>query len=167
MVSFFVSLPILLATVSGWVTTRSRQNAVPARETRFLALEAFISVLVSVEGLYQRTKNSAPEASSLVVKRLMEIRKKSDTAQIVAANDRLLHDNPSQQCTARPFLYPAVSERPWVGVIVSDGDCRYEWYAYEGYNVSRTQSRVVPAPVLRGLAVVPVDLVQLVGEGEP
>jgi hypothetical protein len=36
-------------------------------------------------------------------------------------------------CTRRPFVYPAVSEVPWVGALEPDPACRFAFYGYEDY----------------------------------
>ncbi|MGE3341994.1 MAG: hypothetical protein AB7L71_01060 [Vicinamibacterales bacterium] len=36
-------------------------------------------------------------------------------------------------CTAAPFLYPALSERAWTGLLSPSGDCPYRYYGYPAY----------------------------------
>lgn len=43
-------------------------------------------------------------------------------------------ENPIQRCTARPFVYPAVSEKAWTGLIESNSiPCTYDGYGYRSY----------------------------------
>jgi hypothetical protein len=43
-------------------------------------------------------------------------------------------ENPIIRCTARPFIYPAISEKAWTGVIESNTrPCKYEGYGYRSY----------------------------------
>jgi hypothetical protein len=160
MVSFFVALPIMLAAVSGWFCTQYAKHDVIQSGRWILALAAFIFVEVNIEVFYLHAKNSLPETSNPLIQSLKNIKINSEKAQIIAANNDLHKGNPLQDCSARPFIFPAVSERPWIGVIDPHGDCRYQWYGYEGYNVGPDKSRVLPAPILEGLPIVSVESIR-------
>jgi len=49
----------------------------------------------------------------------------ADPAAVVANNPAGFH-----HCTAIPFVFPAVSERPWIDVIPAGNDCHYLDYSY-------------------------------------
>jgi len=49
----------------------------------------------------------------------------ADPAAVVANNPAGLH-----HCTAIPFVFPAVLERPWIDVIPAGNDCHYLDYSY-------------------------------------
>jgi hypothetical protein len=66
--------------------------------------------------------------------------------EVAQANDHKVNDaqkfgyfdlNPIKRCSARPFLYPAVSETAWTNVIeVNPGPCEYYAYGYDDYHPS-------------------------------
>lgn len=64
---------------------------------------------------------------------------------ILEADSTLLAGNPVTLCRARPFVFPAVSERPWIGVMAQHSDCRYEDYGYENYRPAAGSNRALPA----------------------
>ncbi len=56
--------------------------------------------------------------------------------------------NPISECTAQPFVYPAVSERPWVDVIMPLEDCVYLYYGYPQYGITPLHQYVSVQPKL-------------------
>ena len=72
------------------------------------------------------------------------------------ADAELLELAPIEAGTSRPFLFPAVSERPWVDVIVADGRCQYKDYGYREYGQINTgESGAVKTRIMPGMRVVP------------
>jgi hypothetical protein len=93
-----------------------------------------------------------------LIDELKSLRSTSPRTSILEATTELMSQNPLKRCSARPFVFPAFSERPWVGVLHSPGiDCKYEFYGYEYYGVSSSGDRVSIPPVIPdGLAIQPV-----------
>lgn len=56
--------------------------------------------------------------------------------------------NPVERCTAKPFIYPALSEHPWLNVIVEDPDCFYQYYGYHNYGITDDSQKVTVQPKL-------------------
>lgn len=56
-------------------------------------------------------------------------------------------------CAAIPFLYPAITEKAWIGVIECDGKCPFDYYGYPSYFLD--QAPLVSAP-RQGPLVAPV-----------
>jgi hypothetical protein len=79
----------------------------------------------------------------------LTLRQRSDIGKFQVFDDLSeASANPFRRCTARPFLYPAVSERAWIGVIESNqSPCDYYGYGYEDY---RNSIRVNPSNTLGG-----------------
>ena len=51
--------------------------------------------------------------------------------------------NPIDACAAQPFVFPAVSERPWMGVITpNNGKCSYQNYGYQQYKINPDTNQV-------------------------
>ena len=51
-------------------------------------------------------------------------------------------ENPVAICWAKAFIYPALSEHPWLGAIDPQPGCVYEFYGYAQYGMTPTQSTV-------------------------
>lgn len=80
---------------------------------------------------------------------------------ILSPDLKLLLSNSQRQFNAQPFMYPAISERPWVNVVraperFEDGGkhLNYWSYGYEVYGITPTQQNVnVPAKIPKGMKV--------------
>lgn len=154
-VSFFVALPVLLLGVSCWPSAQPKGNAVPLVAGGMLLTATVLTAVISVGNIRHGIPQDAHGPRNVLVKRLIEIREQSGADVVISVDEGLIQANPFKECTAAPFAYPAVSERPWVGVIDLEGSCVYKWYGYEAYNVGPKQLRSLPAPVLRGYPIVP------------
>lgn len=51
-------------------------------------------------------------------------------------------------CSSRPFLYPALSERPWLNLVSETDNCHYFLYGYPAYGIEGASNRVTVAPIL-------------------
>lgn len=60
---------------------------------------------------------------------------------------------PITSCTAQPFIYPAVSERPWSGVIDHQSKCEYVYYGYPAYKIPADKEEKMPPPVMQGMSL--------------
>lgn len=60
-------------------------------------------------------------------------------------------------CTAAPFLYPALTERAWTGLLSATGDCPYRNYGYPAY-FTGSPGTLTPVVLPPGGAVVSVPL---------
>ena len=77
----------------------------------------------------------------------------------------MLDENPVTQCNARPFVYPAISERIWVDVIEPADNCiynrfgftEYTNYGYQMYGLSAQNQRLSVVPELKGLPIINLD----------
>lgn len=56
--------------------------------------------------------------------------------------------NPIERCTAQPFIYPALSEHPWLNIIVEDTSCFYQYYGYHNYGITDDSQKVTVSPRL-------------------
>ena len=154
-VSFFVALPVLLGMISRWFVSATNGSDRIAIERRFLRLSLFIVILATAHVLHRGSLNRPPVAGqNLLIEQLVSIRKTAQREVVIDAPADMVKLGPVSECSARPFVYPAVSERPWIGVIRLDEDCVYENYGYEAYNLSSSQAKVLSVLELRGLSLV-------------
>lgn len=157
-VSFFVALPAILAGISRWFVADVGKEIRPAISLLIIGGVALLVGLASAKHLYlSSSKPPVAGVKNPLIERLTSIRKKADKALVVEAGEDMARLNPIAECAARPFVFPAVSERPWVGIIKIGDGCAYQHYGYPDYNVAPGQFGALPAPQLRGLPLVSED----------
>ncbi|MFW7343412.1 hypothetical protein V0R37_17950 [Pollutimonas sp. H1-120] len=61
---------------------------------------------------------------------------------------------PITSCAAQPFIYSALSERPWSGVIDDKSKCDYIYYGYSAYRIPANKQEKMPPPILQGMSLV-------------
>ena len=74
---------------------------------------------------------------------LSQMQSSIDKLSIYSPSSDALNLNPVKYCLARPFLYPALSERPWFGVIEGGSKCEYLYYGFDDYISKRPQNDLV------------------------
>lgn len=151
-VALFVSLPGLVAMLVTWM----ERLAVDQRMT--LVFGVFLVCLLSLKSFYQASalnpRHSAIE-ESVLINELIRLRNTSAMHYVLRPSADELANNPVKGCSAQPFVFPAVSERPWVDVIsgASKG-CRYSYYGYEQYGITEEQQHIKLKPrLLPGMAI--------------
>ncbi|MFM8261569.1 MAG: hypothetical protein ACKN9S_04765, partial [Pirellula sp.] len=94
---------------------------------------------------------------NLLIDELRGLRENSPKSDILEATDEMKSRNPVKRCSARPFLFPSVSERSWVDVLQDENmNCDYYGYGYPDYGVKTTQDEVAPAVgILPGMRIQP------------
>jgi len=141
-VAFFVSLPAAAAALAGFLSSPRYANR------PVLAVATALVLAVSVRAYWNASQFSSARAQprhNELIGRLLEARKSVPRRVILEADSTLLAGNPVTLCRARPFVFPAVSERPWIGVMAQHTDCRYEDYGYENYRPAAGSNRALPA----------------------
>ncbi len=151
-ISFFVCMPNLIFYSKEILSVAASWKP----GVRLAAMVAIIAI--SAPGLYKASIASSihrhDAVSSKFIDSLVQIRDQSDVSSIFSPNSQSLELNPVERCTARPFVFPAVSERPWLQVAPSIPECFYQYYGYAQYGISAAgQSPSVP-PVLPAGSVV-------------
>lgn len=144
-VAFFVALPGVVALIA-LVLNRTRVS--PAL---LLASGALLIGLLSV-GSYYKASAFHPSRSSLqhstLIDTLIELRQNKPMNLVLQPNSTGFANNPVSRCTAQPFVYPAISERPWVDVISIQNDCTYEYYGFGQYGITDSKQTVTIQPQL-------------------
>jgi len=150
-VAFFVALPGVVALLA-YAPGRRRVSSQP-----FLVVAILLACLLNVRAFY-RASVIHPSHSVLLhstfIDSLVEVRNRTPLNVVLQLAAGASVTNPVSRCTAQPFVYPAVSERPWIGVIPARSDCTYEYYGYSQYGITESQQTVtVQARLLPGMAI--------------
>jgi hypothetical protein len=144
-VAFFVALPGVVVLLA---------HAFSQRRVSSQPLLVFAVVLVSLLGVpaFYRASAMYPARSvsihSEFIDSLIELRHITPVNVVLQPTAEAFANNPVITCTAQPFVYPAVSERPWIGVIPARSDCTYQYYGYSQYGITESQQTVTVQPRL-------------------
>lgn len=129
-VAMFVALPLIAS-----IVLPEKKLSIKAYEaTKFAIL--IIVTLFGIKGFWHSSMvhpRYESEHENYLIKRLEELRKTEPLAVILQPTKTMIEFNPVSPCSAKPFLYPALSERPWHGVMDQSGNCEYKNYSYEMY----------------------------------
>jgi hypothetical protein len=71
-------------------------------------------------------------SQNVLVQHLLNLRYDSNLDSIYTSNHKIDSSNPLMDCSAKPFIYPAISERVWKNVML-DEKCELVNYGYEVY----------------------------------
>jgi hypothetical protein len=140
-VAFFASLPSAAALLAEFLSG-SRFSSWP-----LLPAATAVVLIVSATQYWNASALSSTRASrthSVLIERLLHARQFSPRQVILKADASLLASTPFSFCLARPFVFPAVSERPWIGVMAEDAECHYEDYGYDSYRLPDGSIRDLP-----------------------
>lgn len=109
-------------------------------------------------GIFLKTRESFSSAigpPTRTVDALLALRTQEGEGSVVFALDESFPRFPTGvwHCAMIPFVYPAVTERAWTGVIDAAGPCPYEAYGYPPY--FRGPHLLVPAVIPPNAVLVP------------
>ncbi|MCW5205738.1 hypothetical protein VU08_02235 [Desulfobulbus sp. F5] len=156
-VAMFVSLPRLVIILSEFI---NRKNIHPVK---FLLMIIALICIMQYSGFYRNSifwhRQYAAGTNNLLIDKLMDINKNKKIDVVFKPSINILVMNPVARCTAKPFLFPAVSERPWIGVIDENSEnCNYIYYGYEQYGITQEQQSIKIYPVfLSGMVIQNID----------
>lgn len=157
-VSFFVALPFAIVVAALYLQERFGQ----ASANWLIGVGAAFVAVSSLSGYYHWSAldpvhRASP--SSPLIERLVQLRGATGNHVVLAAQGSLLKlVNPVARCAAQPFVYPAVSERPWTSVIkTGDADCDYLYYGYAQYGLGVGRPTAQPA-LLPQMKVIPIGV---------
>jgi len=132
-ISLFFALPSCAAVLGYSIGKLSTARFKSFSSIMLLAL-VFIDIRVFLnKGLIDSHEAEIPP--NPLVTRLEAIRDNQSLDHIWHSPKGSNEGNPIRLCTAQPFLFPAISERPWVGLLRTDASCEYKYYGYSKYNV--------------------------------
>lgn len=132
-VAFFVSLAPFAA-----ISVRMFASAKTAARTVLLCVTAIPFLLDArikwLESAYAPTRQTVP--ANALITGLLEAAHTVPRAWVLQVDPPSVALNPLNNCRARPFLFPALSERPWVWPALDDSDCSYTDYGYQSYGIT-------------------------------
>ncbi len=150
--AFFTALPVI-------VTLATRQIG-RRRVTDMAALMFGIVILVGSSlktGHWANALSSVRESRprSPFVESLLRIRDELPINVVMKADPAaVVTNNPARHCATIPFVFPAVSERPWMDVIPVRDDCHYHHYGYAQYGFTKSQQALTVKPrLLPGMSI--------------
>jgi hypothetical protein len=153
-VAFFVSLPAAAAGLVELVEA----SIFEWRPIQFVITGLVVGVSLNAYwNLSALSDTRTIGGHSALVQRLLAASDSLPRDVVLRADAAMLAENPIDICAARPFLFPALSERPWIGVITGGADCTYVDYGYDNYRISRDSNQPTVPPRLtygkRSLAI--------------
>jgi hypothetical protein len=77
---------------------------------------------------------------------MINIRQSSPKNVVLIGSEQLRDENPIHRFSARPLIFPALSERPWINVIERQHWCLYDYLGYSEYGVSSSHCTGLGSP---------------------
>jgi hypothetical protein len=77
---------------------------------------------------------------------MINIRQSSPKDVVLIGSEQLRDENPIHRFSARPLIFPALSERPWINVIERQHWCLYDYLGYSEYGVSSSHCTGLGSP---------------------
>ena len=150
-VAFFISLPVVVC----WVVDRKSQVKKDL-EIIFCILLIVIFCGVANKEAYKKSflvlKNT--EQNNQLVSHLIALRNKTEKKNSVVYHAvDLSAPGAGFDCAAIPFIYPAVSEVAWIGVIKEESGCSYKYYGYPDYFSDKSNKHLISPVVPAGAQI--------------
>lgn len=145
-IAFFVSLPLVVLwglNDLGYLVNKLKVNEAISTSA-MLIFGIFFAILMGWKD-FKHTFASHQKIASQhneFVDQLVSLRTQMPINGYIRLNPMALSNNPIKECRSQPFVYPAVSERPWINVIVPKIDCLYQYFGYEQYGLTPQQQNV-------------------------
>lgn len=149
-VAFFVSLPWVVAISSHWLEL----NKLMVKPVVIFGI--LIVFMLGARGFYNASIFSRPtiKPNSTFIDSLKELRYSNAKNVVMQLDTSEPIKNPIKRDTAKPFVFPAISERPWIGVIREGSDCIYRDYGYSQYGFTKSQQHLNVQPrILAGMQI--------------
>jgi hypothetical protein len=144
-VALFVALPGVVALLA-LAFSRLRVST-----HLLLASGILVISLLDVKGFYRasafHSSRSALQHNALIDS-LIEARDMKPVNLALQLDEEAIVINPMSRCTAQPFVYPAISERPWIDVISLQNNCPYENYGFGQYGFTDLEHTITVQPQL-------------------
>lgn len=165
-VTFFVAMPAVVAWAAGPVGRSASLSASALIVGVCLATfvnqrglsewTATASGGVERPGALQWVRGGAPRSASEndFVAALRRARVEVPEGSILSPAAGFAGRSNVTQCMAIPFMYPAVSERPWRDVIDLTSGCQYRMWGYDSYIVKGPPAQLVEPVIPAGSAAV-------------
>ena len=152
-IAFFVSLPGVIVVAVSWLARRGFDHL------RIMFIGIFLTCLLGLKGFCQVSALADDRPGHLaneLINQLLQMQTSTSKQIVWLTSQEMQFYNPVKLCTAQPFVYPAVSERPWTDV-VADGlkaPCDYYNFGYGQYGITATNKQVnMPPRLLPGMSI--------------
>ncbi|MEB3195563.1 MAG: hypothetical protein VKP62_00010 [Candidatus Sericytochromatia bacterium] len=151
--AFYVALPLWIS----WCLSDGqilRQKVLPSRFEPIIARAGRYTLIIVTWALltplnfyeYRSDPNFIIKQAPLV-KSLVRIRDELPISVTLNLSPGTLDKTLLRDCVARPFLYPALSERPWANLLNQDEDCEYRLYLFPLYGLTPSNRKLSNVPV--------------------
>lgn len=157
-VAFFVSLPICATLFAARYERIATGLAMTPSASTPLGLVVLLLILVpisepAVHAAYAKHQQYRNHHSEFI-DALRALRTEAPHDGVLRSDAVFMAQSPHAECWSRPFVYPAVSERAWTGVIVPTKRCAYQYYGFEQYGLTPEHQTVdLPPTLLPGMRV--------------
>lgn len=149
-VAFFVALPLVVGIAAHHFNS-----------LRFTHWPILVLILASVSWVKNHERpgifwpNAVAIQKNRLVDELLQARTDSLRNAVLKPSKELPTDNPITICWGQPFIYPAVSERPWTNVVDFTKKCKYKYYGYESYGITDTKQKITNRPkLMQGMQII-------------
>ena len=153
-VAFYVALPfwVILAlqdieTLSSWYHERVGLNT-RHLATGFILSALTLAMVMPLDFYRYRTNSSFTLRNDDFIRELSNLRNETPLNVTLKLRRGYRKDTVFSDCASRPFLYPALSERPWINLITPEDPCHYFFYGYPAYGISQQSNQITVEPRL-------------------
>lgn len=146
-IAFYASLPLWVISATHFVTKyvpeETTEPILPKVPTWVLLTAGSICIALvgQIDFYHYRQQKNGPFAKNTTIQKLHEIRKTTPYQVTLKLNTEALDPKIYNDCIARPFYYPAITERPWVNVI-NDKNCHYTLYCFTAYGLQKNSLKI-------------------------
>lgn len=148
-VALFVSLPSLVGFIALKLQQRLKISSLQVILVFCIIASSLINIHTYIDVSWLGRAKVYHEKNSELINKLDAIRKTSPTNEVQRATIELMKDSPVSSCSAQPFVFSAISERPWVDLLQTNNtDCVYEYYGFEQYFISNNGHATLKPPRL-------------------
>jgi hypothetical protein len=131
-IAFFVAMPILITELIQYLEIDKNKY--------YIILLIFSILLIKDQQEWNKNKVYLLNLNTNrnFINTLIEIRNNTKTNTIIIANKNYIKENITifKDWKCKPYIFTAVTERPWINVFYSWNDCNYLYYSFGFYGLS-------------------------------
>ena len=60
----------------------------------------------------------------------------------IKTNKDIISKNPIKNCNTSLFIYPALTERPWTGLLKESSNCKFFYYGFNQYGIDQSSGLI-------------------------
>lgn len=151
-IAFFVALPLVTTMMVNGLGKLRLRPGLGNLVVNFVMLP-LVLLLAIADGRKAAREIAASHRTNaqqhnVLVDSLLKLRHHAPLNIVLRPGKEQLTGNPIKACFAQPFIYPAVSERPWAGVIQTGEHCLFQYYGYAQYGLTAGHQEITVRPVV-------------------